>query len=165
MSVVATKIWLANDGAQAQFVEMPFASMAAAVERGTIAAAAIAQPFLSQLPPTVRSLANPLDAVAGHWAQSVWFTTAAWIERNAALAQLLTAATYNVGRWSNDHQSETAVALANASHLDVDKIKSSKRAIFSTARDSQPVGLSLAAGAKVGALSRPVTLAEIMASP
>lgn len=164
MGVVTTKMWLANDGAQVQFVEMPYSAMVAAIERGAIAAATITQPFLSQLPPTVRILANPHDAIAGRWAESVWFATASWIEGNAGLAKRLTAAIYSVARWSNSHQSETAAALSNATRVDVDRIKSTKRAIFSTARDQQGLTLSLTAAAKVGALSRAVTPAEIMAS-
>ena len=165
VAFVATKSWLAAGGADLstiKFGEMPYASMAAAIERGAIAGASIAEPFISQLPPTVRILANPNDAIGGRYATSAWFTTAAWLERNPVLARRLTAAIYDVARWSNDHQADTAVVLADATHVDVERARSMKRAAFVTSRDLQPIAVSLAAAVKVGVLSRPVALSELM---
>jgi len=167
MAFVATKTWLAANGADLQsirFVEMPYASMAAAIERGTIAAASIAEPFISQLPPTVRVLANPNDALGGRYATSAWFATQPWLERNAALARRLIPLIYDVGRWSNDHPAESAVVLAGATHLDPERARAMHRATFATASEPQSIALSLAAALKVDALSRPVGVAELMAT-
>ncbi len=164
VAFVATKSWLAAGGADlstVKFVEMPYASMAAAIERGTIAGASIAEPFISQLPPTVRILANPNDAIGGHYATSAWFTTKTWLDKNPALARQLTTAIYDVARWSNEHQADTAAVLAGATHVDVERARSMKRASFVTSRDLQPIAVSLAAAVKVGVLSRPVTIAEL----
>jgi NitT/TauT family transport system substrate-binding protein len=168
VAFVATKSWLAGNGADLstiKFVEMPYAAMAAAIERGTIAGASIAEPFLSQLPPTVRVLANPNDSIGGHYATSAWFATLPWLQRNAALARRLTALIYDVARWSNDHQTETAVVLAAATHLDAERARAMHRANFATASDPQSIALSLAAALKVGVLSQPVSVAELLATP
>jgi NitT/TauT family transport system substrate-binding protein len=166
IAFVATRAWLGSNGADLstiRFVEMPYAAMAAAIERGTIAAASIAEPFVSQLPPGVKTLANPNDALGGRYATSLWFTTSTWLERNPALARRLTAAIYDVARWSNTHQSETAVTLATATHVDVEKARSMHRATFVTGPESQPIALSLAAAMRYGVLSRPVDLSELLA--
>jgi NitT/TauT family transport system substrate-binding protein len=168
IAFVATKSWLANNGADLstiRFVEMPYAAMAAAIERGTIAGASIAEPFISQLPPTVRVLTNPNDSIGGRYATSAWFATVPWLQRNAALARRLTTLIYDVARWSNDHQAETAVVLAGATHLDAERARAMHRATFATASEPQSIALSLAAALKVGVLSQPVSLAELLATP
>ena len=168
VAFVAVRAWLAAGGADLasiKFVEMPYAAMAAAIERGTIAAASIAEPFLSQLPAGVRKLANPNEALGGRYATSVWFTTATWLERNAALARRLIATIYDVARWSNAHQAETAPVLAAATHLDPERAKSMQRAVFVTAPEPGPIALSLAAAVKSGVLTRAVDTAELLAAP
>lgn len=166
VAFVAVRAWLATGGADLstiKFVEMPYASMAAAIERGTIAAASIAEPFVSQLPPGVKTLANPNEAM-GHYATSVWFATAPWLANNAAVARRLVAAIYDVARWSNEHQAETGAALAAATHVDPERVKSMHRATFVTAPETAPIEVSLAAAVKYGVLSRPVGLGELMAT-
>jgi NitT/TauT family transport system substrate-binding protein len=167
VAFVAVRAWLASNGADLstiKFVEMPYAGMAAAIERGTIAAASIAEPFISQLPPDVKILANPNEAM-GHYATSVWFATAPWIANNAAVVRRLVPTIYEVARWCNDHQSETGAALVAATHLDPDRVKTMHRATFVTAPETAPIEVSLAAAVKYGVLSRPVGLAELMATP
>jgi NitT/TauT family transport system substrate-binding protein len=166
IAFVATRAWLGSNGADLssiRFVEMPYAAMAAAIERGTIAAASIAEPFLSQLPPTVRILANPNEAIGGRYATSLWFATSTWLEKNAALARRIVPAIYDVARWSNTHQGESATALSTATHVDVERVRAAHRATFSTAPEPQAIALSLAAAQKYGVLSRPVELTELMA--
>jgi NitT/TauT family transport system substrate-binding protein len=166
MAFVATKAWLAGNGADlasVRFVEMPYAAMAAAIERGTIAGASIAEPFISQLPPSVRILANPNDAIGGRYATSVWFATQPWLERNAALARRLTGLIYDVGRWSNSHPDESAVVLAGVTHLDPERARQMHRATFATSSEPQAIALSLAAALKVDVLSRAVSLTELLA--
>ena len=163
---VAVRTWLASNGADLstiKFVEMPYAAMAAAIERGTIAAASIAEPFISQLPPDVKIFANPNEAL-GRYAISVWFATAPWIANNTALARRLTATIYDVARWSNDHQSETGAALVAATHLDLDRVRQMHRATFVTTPETQPIEVLLAAAVRSGVLSRPVGLPELMAT-
>lgn len=167
MAFVATKAWLAAGGADlssVKFVEMPYAAMAAAIERGTIAGASIAEPFISQLPPTVRVLANPNDSLGGRYATSAWFTTQSWLDRNAALARRLTSAIYDVARWSNGHPEESAVVLAGVTHLDPERARQMHRATFATSNEPQAIALSLAAALKVDVLSRPVSVAELTAT-
>lgn len=166
MAFVATKAWLAAGGADlasVRFVEMPYAAMAAAIERGTIAGASIAEPFISQLPPGVRVLANPNDSLGGRYATSAWFATQSWLDRNAALARRLTGLIYDVARWSNGHPDESAVVLAGVTHLDPERARAMHRATFATANEPQAIALSLAAALKVDVLSRPVSVSEVMA--
>jgi NitT/TauT family transport system substrate-binding protein len=168
IAYVAVRAWLGSNGADLstiKFVEMPYAAMAAAIDRGTIAGASIAEPFVSQLPPGVKVLANPNEALGGRYATSCWFATASWLQRNASLARRLVTSIYDVARWSNEHTAETAVALATATHLDVDRVRATHRATFATAPETAPIVLSLTAAAKYGVLSRPVGIAEISATP
>jgi NitT/TauT family transport system substrate-binding protein len=166
MAFVATKAWLASNGADlasVRFVEIPYAAMAAAIERGTIAGASIAEPFISQLPPSVRVLANPNDAIGGRYATSAWFSTQPWLDRNAALARRLTSLIHDAGRWSNTHPDESAAILAGVTHLDPERARQMHRATFAISSEPQAIALSLAAALKVDVLSRAVSAAELMA--
>lgn len=167
ISFVMTKAWLAANGADLstiRFVEMPYATMAPALERGTIAAATMGEPYISELPPSVRILGNPNEALGGQFVTSVWFATESWLRQNSALARRLPAAVYRVARWANDHPVETAAALAAAAHLDVERAQKMHRSYYATEMQTPAIALTLSAGLKFDALSRPVAPAELIAT-
>jgi NitT/TauT family transport system substrate-binding protein len=164
ISFVMTKAWLAANGADLstiRFVEMPYATMGPALERGTIAAATMGEPYISELPAGVRIFANPYQA---NYATSVWFSTEQWLQQNPVAARALPAAVYKVARWANDHPKETAAALAAATHLDVARAEKMRRSFY--APDAQPASIRLAleAGLKFGAISRAVRVEELLAT-
>ena len=167
MAFVATKLWLASNGADVssiRFVEMPFPAMGPAIERGTVAAAAITEPSLLNLPAGVRVLANPNPVVGGRYAQTVWFAMQPWLDRNAALARRLPGLIYDLGRWANDHPADTSALLDAATKMDLAVVRAMRRANFATGNNPQAITLSLAAALKVNALSRPVSVAELTAT-
>ncbi len=164
MSFVMTKAWLAANGADLStihFVEMPYSTMAPALERGTIAAATMGEPYISELPPTVRIFANPYQA---DYATSVWFATESWLKQNPAVARQLTSAIYKVARWANDHPTETATALATATHQDVARAAKQHRSFYAPDAQLQSIRLALAAGLKFGSISRAVAVEELLAT-
>jgi NitT/TauT family transport system substrate-binding protein len=164
ISFVMTKAWLAANGADLStihFVEMPYATMAPALERGTIAAATMGEPYISELPPSVRIFANPYQA---NYATSAWFATEPWLQQNPGVTQHLPGAVYKVARWANDHPTETAAALAAATHLDLSRAEKMHRSFYATDAQPQAIRLALAAGLKFGAISRAVGVEELLAT-
>jgi NitT/TauT family transport system substrate-binding protein len=164
ISFVMTKAWLAANGADLStihFVEMPYSTMAPALERGAIAAATMGEPYISELPPSVRIFANPYQA---NYATSAFFTTESWLQANPAVAQRFPAAVYKVARWANDHPTDAAAALAAATHMDLSRAVKMHRSYYAPAPQPQAIRLALEAGLKFGAISRAVGVEELLAT-
>jgi NitT/TauT family transport system substrate-binding protein len=146
ISSMSVNEWLKAGGADTSKVkvyELPFATMVPALGRGEIAAAFLAEPFLSAgLKNDVRVLASTYDTIAKQFYIGAWFGSREWLGKNAELTSRLTRAIYDAGRWSNSHQDETAAILSSVSKLDIDRIKSMTRTTFATSLDPklmQPV--------------------------
>jgi len=145
ISSLAVREWLRQNGASVELVkliELPFAAMASALQRGTIAGAFLAEPFLSGATGSVRVLAKAYDAIAKSFAIATFFATRDWILKNRDTARKLARAIYDTARWANEHQSESAAILAKYSKVDVDRVRSMTRVTYATvldARQLQPV--------------------------
>jgi len=145
LSSTGVKAWLVQGGvdlAKIRLVEMPPPTMGAALDRGTIGAAFIAEPALSDTLPLVRPFANCYDAIGRRLALNNWFTTVDWLQRNPETAKRLVRCIYETAAWANHHRSETAAILAKQTTLDVERIQTMRRAVYATSLDPgmmQPV--------------------------
>lgn len=145
ISSLAVREWLRQNGANVELVkliELPFATMASALGRGTIAGAFLAEPFLSGAAGSVRILAKAYDAIAKSFAIATFFATRDWILKNRATARKLTGALYDTARWANGHQSDSAAILSKYSKIDIDRVRSMTRVTYATTLDAhvlQPV--------------------------
>jgi NitT/TauT family transport system substrate-binding protein len=104
ISRISMNAWLeANGGdlATVKFVEIPSASSAAAVVRGTIDAAVITEPTLSQALGDCRIVAAPLDVVAKQFIETAWFGSDDWIAKNPQQALKFALAIRDAQRWAN----------------------------------------------------------------
>jgi NitT/TauT family transport system substrate-binding protein len=106
--------------------------MRAAIQRGTIAAATISEPFLSNAKNDLRYLGRPYDAVASRFLISQWITTRSWLANNTAGAKRFTAAIYQTARWANAHHDESLPILVKYLKVDPARMAGVKRAAFST---------------------------------
>ena len=138
IAFTATKAWFIKNGAggdKLHFVEMPFATMGAALSRGQVAAAVITEPFLSQIPDDVKTFADPYEAIGKHFLISEWFTMRDWTTRYPDVAKRLVRAIYDTARWANANQAASGALLAKASKLDPERVKSMRRTEYATALD------------------------------
>jgi hypothetical protein len=71
---------------------------AAAIDRGTIAAGILAEPFIAAAGGSVRAVAKPYDFVAKIFMQNCWFTSRAWLAKNGATAHKLASCAYETAR-------------------------------------------------------------------
>jgi NitT/TauT family transport system substrate-binding protein len=165
IAFTSTKAWFAKNGAdpdKLHFVEMPFSTMAAALERGQIAAAVITEPFLSQLPPDVKTFADPYEAIAKHFLISEWFTMRDWTSRYPDVAKRLVSAIYDTARWANAHQEQTAVILSKVAKLDPDHIRSMRRTVYATSLDPAMLTPVLANALIYKTIERPIDTKDII---
>ena len=154
ISAMCVSEWLRLGGAdlaKVKIFELPFSAMVPALQRGTVAAAFLAEPFLSVNRSDLRVIASTYDTIAKQFYIAAWFTTRDWASKNADVAKRLTLAIYETARWANAHHDDSAAMLAKFTKLDLDRIRSMTRAIWSTSLDPklmQPV-IDLAARYKL----------------
>ena len=98
---LATSAWIdknGGDSTRVQFVEIAAPRTVAALQRGTIAAGIMIDPFVTAAGDQVRILARPEDALGSRLISTGWFTTSKWANQNAAAARAFAAARASVAR-------------------------------------------------------------------
>lgn len=167
---VATRAWVDQNGGDSktiQFVEVPVASQAAALDAGRIAAGGIINPFLSDALATgkARFLAPFYSAIAPKFMLSGWFTTAEFAAAHrdaiASFQRIVAAAS----TYTNAHHAETAPLLATWSGITPDQALHAQRMTNGTriaASDVQPVIDLLA---KYGAIPKAFDAREMIVEP
>jgi len=142
---ITTAEWLTRNGAdptKVKFFELHFPEMAPALMRGTIDAALIGEPFLTESKADVRPIGVPFDTVAPSFTIFGWLALREWLDANADVARRLAAVFYETARWVNGHRDESAVIEAKYTKIELDVARAMERNPLSTAlrtADIQPV--------------------------
>lgn len=168
LTSVSLRMWLAQNGAdpaKVQFVEMKFAEMPAAAQRGSVAGIYLPEPMITQNAAAVKLLATPYSAIADTFPISVIITTRAWLAQNREVAKRFVAAVYDTARWANRSRPQTAVMLAKYTQLDLDIIKRMHRTQFATALEPAQVQAVLDAAASNKLIDRATNAADLIARP
>jgi NitT/TauT family transport system substrate-binding protein len=165
LSAISMREWLRVNGAdqsKVKLVELPFGTMVPAIQRGTIDACLLAEPFLSLSRGQVRSIAKPQDTIAKSFVTSAFFAQRAWIEANRATARAFMQAMYETARWANTHQSESAVILSKYSKLPLDQVQQMTRVIYTTGFQPALMQPVLDVGLRYNEIKRGVNIGEIV---
>jgi NitT/TauT family transport system substrate-binding protein len=164
---IALWSWLDRNKIEADrlsFVELPLTQMAGALERGTVAAGFLAEPFLSQnRDKTVRVLSVPFDAIAPQFLISSWFTSRPYLQANRELVARLVDVIYETARWANAHQHLSAPILAGVAGVPVATVLATTRIAYGTSLDQRLLDPVFGAMYKYGVIPRPLTAAEVSA--
>jgi NitT/TauT family transport system substrate-binding protein len=166
LMAAAVKAWLAQHGAdpeKVRLVEMPPAEMVPALERGTVAAAYLAEPVLAQVRERVRSIASPYDAIGNGFLISTWFARREWLAKNPEVTRRVVAAIYEASRWANDHRDLTAPILAKYAKLDIENARGMRRARYATSLQPQMLQPVLDVAAKYKIVGRDVAATTLIA--
>lgn len=165
---ITVQAWLAQNGAdltKIKFVELTFSEMAAALERGTVAGAAISEPTLTVAKmTTARSIAKPYAAVAPTFYTSAWFTTRQWAAKNPDLVKRCVDAAYETARWANTHREQSGAILAKYAKLDPEIVRRMNRAPYAQTMNAALFQPPLDAAFKFHIFARRVTAAELVAT-
>jgi ABC-type nitrate/sulfonate/bicarbonate transport system substrate-binding protein len=145
-----------------KFVEVPFASMAAALAAGRVDAATISEPSLSGARATTREIANENAAIGDRWYVSVWFAGTAWLDANTALAHRLTDAIVQTSLWANGHHAESGAILESVSKMPHDVILGMVRCPFGTKLDPGLIEPLLNVAAKDGVIPAPIAAKDLI---
>jgi NitT/TauT family transport system substrate-binding protein len=165
ISAISVQEWLKQNGAdpaKVKIFEMPFPTMLPGLQRGTIAAALFAEPFMTQAVADCRVLGKTYDAVAKQFYITSWFGPRDWFRKNPELSKRLRDAVYETAHWQNTHHAETAAILSKLTKIPVEQLRAMNRAGMATSLDvklMQPV-IDIAARYKV--LDRSVNAADLV---
>jgi NitT/TauT family transport system substrate-binding protein len=144
---IATRAWVDQNGGDSksiQFVEVPVAAQAAALDEGRIAAGGIINPFLGEALASgkTRFLAPFYSAIANRFMLSGWFTTADFAAKHrdaiASFQRIIEA----TSTYTNAHHAETVPLLATWSGITPDAAARAPRMTNGTRitpEDVQPV--------------------------
>jgi len=166
MSSLGLKAWLTARGAdvdQVKFVEMKAPSMAAALERGTVDGAVMAEPLIAAARDELRDAGRPLDGIASEFIISEFFATKGWLAADPARVKKTVAAIYDTARWANAHQDQTLQLLAQAAKYDIAQVKGMARTRYATALDASQIQPLIDVCVKYKVFDRPVQIADYIA--
>lgn len=133
-SNLALSAWLARNGADVskiKFIELGRPEMVAAVEKGTVAAALVGEPYLSAaLISTCRMFGKPFDVYGDGSLVGGYIASLDGLKNNAALYRRFMAATYKTAAWSNANHARTGETLQKYTKIADATVKAMRRATF-----------------------------------
>jgi NitT/TauT family transport system substrate-binding protein len=155
---VATYKWLQDNGADPEsvkFIELPQPSMAAAVGRGTVAAATINEPSLTPSLEENRIVGYPYSAIGKEVELTAWFTSEDWIAAHPALAAQFVAAMHEAALWANTRANwpRSGAIVAQYTGLPLETVAKMRRAAYGEVFDVTMMQPFLDAAAAQKALS------------
>jgi len=162
---IATREWLTKNGADAskvKFFELHFPEMTPALTRGTIDAALLGEPFLTENKADIRSIGVPFDTVAKLFYIFGWFARRDWIAANLDLAHSLATAFYEAGKWANAHHAESALIEAKVTTVDLNTVRTMQRNPLSTSLTAAYIQPLLDMAARYKVIERPVNATDLM---
>jgi NitT/TauT family transport system substrate-binding protein len=163
---ITTSEWLTRNGAdpaKVKFFELHFPEMTPALTRGTIDAALLGEPFLTESKADVRPIGVPFATVAKVFYIFGWFARRDWLTANADTAHALASAFYEAGRWANSHKAESAVIEAKYTSVDLDVVRVMARNPQSTSLNPAYMQPLLDMATRYKLLERPYLASELIA--
>ena len=160
--------WLDKNGAdraKVHRVEVLFSEMESALDRGTVDAAIISEPFLttSLHSGTIRSIGNPNLAIAPAYLLGAWFTTRTFAQQNPDTVKKFVDVIYSTAKWANTHRDATALIVSKYMKIDPNVTKVMNRIEYAETMRYPEMQALLDSGVRYGALPKPVVAADMMA--
>ena len=121
----AAEKWIDENGASSaavKFVEIAPPEMPAALARGTVDAAMLAEPYLDAAKASVRVLGKAYGAVAKTWLIAGWFSSTDWIAQNPDTVRKFADVMRQSADWANANPVKAAAILSKYTKAAVDRI-------------------------------------------
>jgi ABC-type nitrate/sulfonate/bicarbonate transport system substrate-binding protein len=164
---ISTRAWLEQQNvvtSGVRIIELPFAEMGAALERGTVDAATIAEPSLAAaIKAGARPFGKTYEAVAQQFVQNVWATSTEYAQQNPDVLKRFVASIYDVARWANAHHAESAAILTKYSKLDEATVREMTRTQFATSLDPKALQPVIDTASKYGVIPKDVPAVTLIA--
>ncbi|HEV8022144.1 MAG TPA: ABC transporter substrate-binding protein [Candidatus Lustribacter sp.] len=146
MQWLATHAWLdanGGDSSSVEFLELPGASVASALEQGRISAGTLSEPYitLALTAGKARILAKMVDAL-GNAMTTAYFTTVDYATKNRELAGRFARAVIEASAYCNTHPAEMTDVMSGFTGIDRDTLAAMVQPQFALgvdARSIQPI--------------------------
>jgi len=167
LNAVALMAWIDSNGGDSKTVrqvEIPYATIPAALDENRIEVGTLLQPILSQAVDSgkVRIFAKTYDAIAPRFLITAWITSAGFANANADAIRRFARVMREAEIYCNSHKAETAPLLAAFAGVEVAQVLKGGRdtyaANFLDARDIQPM---IESAFKYGVIERRFDAAEM----
>jgi NitT/TauT family transport system substrate-binding protein len=161
--------WLEANGVSrtsVKFVELPFAEIGTALQRGQIQGGFIVEPAKSEAlrAGLIRDFADTYPAVGPEIGTVVWFASKGWLQKNPDTAKKLVKAIYATGAWANTHNDQAADILSKVTKIDTAVLNRVPRRLFAAHYDPKYVEGTLNLALRYGVLQRPLPVGEFIAT-
>ena len=157
--------WMADnkvDSSKVKILEIPFASMAAAIKRKDITACCMVEPFSTAARDDVRAVPGVYASLGKHWALGVWYARTEYIEKNPALTRHVAAALYETAKHVNANPASVEAMLVTYTKIPIETIRAIVKPVFAEKVERSSIEPQLISSARFKIISRPVTFEEIM---
>jgi NitT/TauT family transport system substrate-binding protein len=167
ISSLGVMAWIESTGGDLSKIKLfqtVYSTMVAALNRGDIAAAFIAEPVLSQVKKDVQVVSKAYDAIGKSFLINGAFSSRAWLAQNGPLARRFAQAISETTRWANTHHDETALIVSKDSGVPLEVVRGMTRVKYADldVKLLQPV---LDAASRYKAIEKPVSATDIVLQP
>jgi NitT/TauT family transport system substrate-binding protein len=134
-TALGVRAWMVHNGLSPdtlKLIEMGNGAAFAAMQRGSVDATLLGEPFLTQYRAEVRDIGHPFDLIAKRYMFGAYYAPKSWIDADRDRARHTVAAIYEGARWANTHRAETMTVLVREGKFDPEKIKNIIRTTFAT---------------------------------
>lgn len=118
-----------GNSASLKFIELPYATMLAALEQGRADIVAITNPFLAAALQTgkIRTLGDPYEGVGERFLIAGWFCTEDYASRYPAIVQHFAVGLRQAAAYTNTHHEQTVALLSGYTHIDPSTVRGMSR--------------------------------------
>ncbi|HEV8022143.1 MAG TPA: ABC transporter substrate-binding protein [Candidatus Lustribacter sp.] len=140
LTTACLRAWLPAHGVaetDVKLVEIPQSAALPALQKSTLDAGLLSEPFVTFGKGTVRAIGSPFDIAADLsptkvFCVSVWYANKTWFQADSARAKKIVQAIYDTARWANSHRDDTFGILVRDGKLDADQARGMQRTTYAT---------------------------------
>lgn len=164
---IGAQAWIDANGGDAssvEFVEMPFPQMGAALEEGTVDAAVVAEPALTQAKSKARILGDVYSAIADEFLITSYFARSDWVEDNPETVEKFAEAIQRAAEWANENPEESARILEANTEISAEVANNMTRASNAETFDPSLIQPSFDSAQEFGVLQSPLNAEDLVPS-
>jgi NitT/TauT family transport system substrate-binding protein len=166
LSTACLRAWLPAHGVpldSVKLVEIPQSASPAALQRGTLDAGLLSEPFVTFAKSSSRAIGSPFDLAANKvFCVSVWYANKTWFEADAARSRRIVQAIYDTARWANAHRDDTFNVLVRDGQLDPVQARGMQRTTYATTLTADLIAPVITIGNQNKMFSKPTDAASLI---
>jgi NitT/TauT family transport system substrate-binding protein len=163
---LGTSAWIDRGGGDSRtvkYLELPGSAQGDAIVAGRIDGAMMSEPVVSQAVSAgqIRILAHPYDAIASRFAETLFFTSADYAEKNPAVLAAFRRAFAEGVAYATAHRAETLPVYAKFSGIPMSVLATAIKNHMGTALDPRLIQPVIDVAARYGVLQKPFPAVEL----